>query len=401
MVVTGVGVLSPFGVGVEAFWAGLLAGRSGISEIGSFDTSEYEVKRAGVLQGFDPLAFMDAETVRVAGRAAQFAIAAARMALDDARLDVAALEPSRAGVCLGTTVAEIAEIEAATEQAFREGPEAVAPALYARCAASTIPAHVAAEFGLGGPNMLIPTACAAGNYALGYARDLIRAGRADVMLAGGADPLSQIAFTGFHKLNSMAPDVPRPFSLGRKGMMVSEGAGVLVLEAYDAAVARGATIYAEVLGYGLACDAHHMTAPHPEGTGALAAMSQALGDAGLEAGQVDYINAHGTGTPANDKAETRAVKRLLGERAPRVPISSIKSMLGHTMGAASALEAIACVLAIRDGMIPPTANYEAADPDCDLDYVPNTARAAELSVVMSNSYAFGGNDASVLFGRVR
>lgn len=400
IVITGLGVISPLGIGHDVFWEGLLAGRSGISELTSFDTSEYAIKRGGEVRGFDPQRYMAAATAERLGRGAQFAVAAARMALEDARLAAEDLPRDRVGVCLGTTVAESQAVEQCTEIGFREGLAAVEPGLFRQCPGYNMPASVAAEFGLGGPNMLLPTACAAGNYAIGYAFDLLRRGRAEIMLAGGVDPFSQNAFTGFHKLNSMAKDVPRPYSAGREGMMVSEGAGLLVLESLERASERHATIYAEILGYGLSCDAHHMTAPHPEGRGALRAMEQAIQRAGLAPEDLDYINGHGTGTLLNDRIETQAVKRLLGERAYQVPISSIKSMLGHTLGAASALEAITCALAVKHGIIPPTANYQAPDPDCDLDYVPHVARQAPLRVVMSNAYAFGGNNAALIIGRV-
>jgi 3-oxoacyl-[acyl-carrier-protein] synthase II len=400
VVITGLGAISPLGTGAERLWAGLLAGESGIREIQAFDTQPYSVHRGGVVPEFDPLDYMSPEIAARAGQASRYAIAATRLALDDARLDLTAYAPDRVGVCLGTTSAEIAAIEEATVIAHKAGPEAVPATLWAQVPASQIPGFVAAAFGFSGPNTLVPTACAAGNYALGFALDQIRSGRVDMMIAGGVDPFSQIAFTGFHKLASMAPDVPRPFSADREGMMVGEGAGVLVLETLDAARARGATIYAEVLGYGLSCDAHHMTAPHPEGRGAYDAMSRALAHAGVGASAVDYISAHGTGTPTNDKIETLAVQRLFGDRATQVPISSIKSMLGHTMGAASALEAIACVLAIRDGRLPPTANFRVPDPECAVDCVPNVARQAPVAVALSNAYAFGGNNAVIVLSRV-
>lgn len=400
VVVTGLGVVSPLGIGKDAFWQGLVAGQSGIREISAFDTSEYSITRGGEVVGFDPRVFMSEGTAQRVGRASQYAIAAARMALEDAAVDLQALDRSRAGVSLGTTMGEIQAIEKITALLHSGGARAVPASLLAQFPVYHISANVAGEFEFSGPNLMLPTACAAGNYAIGYALDLLRSGRADAMIAGGVDPLSQIAFTGFHKLNSMARDCPRPFSKDREGMMVSEGAGVLVLETEEHAARRSARIYAELLDYGLSCDAHHMTAPHPEGQGALRAMQSALSRAGLPPERLDYINAHGTGTPANDKVETLAIKRLLGDRAHAVPVTSIKSMLGHTMGAASALEAIACVLIVQQGLIPPTANYQEPDPDCDLDYVPNTARWAEVRVAMSNSYAFGGNNASLIVSQV-
>lgn len=401
VVVTGMGAVSPLGVGVPTLWEGLLAGRSGISAITAFDTSAYEVHRGGVIPDFDGARGLDPASADDIGQAARLAIAATREALADSGL-AGHYAPEDVGVCLGTTNAEIQAIEAMTSAGHDAGagPDVAAPTVRRQCPASHIPGQVAAEFGFGGPNSLVPTACAAGNYAIGHGYDMIRQGRARAMVVGGVDPYSQVAFTGFHKLACMASDVPRPFAADRPGMMVGEGAGVLVLETLESAQKRGAPIYAEVLGYGLSCDAHHMTAPHPEGRGAVDAMTRALQASGLAPETVGYVSAHGTGTATNDRIETQAIKQVFGE-ATRVPVSSIKSMLGHTMGAASALEAIACVLAIRDGMVPPTANLNAPDPECDLDCVPNTAREARVDVALSNAYAFGGNNAALLVGRVK
>jgi 3-oxoacyl-[acyl-carrier-protein] synthase II len=246
---------------------------------------------------------------------------------------------------------------------------------------------------------MIPTACAAGNYAIGYGFDMIRTGRADVMLSGGADAFSRITYMGFSRLGAIAPERCQPFDRMRKGMVPGEGAAVLVLESLEGARARGATIYAEVLGYGVSCDSHHMTAAHPQGDGAIRAMAAALKESGVSRDDVDYISAHGTGTPTNDRVESLAVRSFFGERASRIPMSSIKSMVGHTMGAASAIEAAACSLAIHTGWAPPTMNYETPDPECDLDYVPNRARKVDPRVVLNNAYAFGGNNASLCLAR--
>jgi 3-oxoacyl-[acyl-carrier-protein] synthase II len=258
-----------------------------------------------------------------------------------------------------------------------------------------IAAHLASELGFRGPNLVIPTACAAGNYAISHALDTLRFEGADIMLAGGSDAFSRITYTGFARLGAIAPERVQPFDKNRKGMVPGEGAAVLVLEPLARAAARGARIYAEVAGYGLTCDAHHMTAP--QGDGAARAMQMAMADAGITPADVGYISAHGTGTAVNDRVETAAVKQAFGDAAYRVPMSSIKSMLGHTMGAASAIEAAACLLAIRDDRLPPTMNLETPDPDCDLDYVPNEARSQTVNVAMNNAYAFGGNNASVIF----
>jgi 3-oxoacyl-[acyl-carrier-protein] synthase II len=250
-----------------------------------------------------------------------------------------------------------------------------------------------------GPCMMIPTACAAGNYAIGYGFDLLRTGRADVVVAGGADAFSRITYMGFARLGAIAPERCQPFDKNRKGMVPGEGAAILVLESIDAAIARGATVYAEVLGYGVSCDSHHMTAAHPQGDGAIRAMEGAMREAGVGIEDIDYISAHGTGTPTNDRVETIAARTLFAGRAMSVPMSSIKSMMGHTMGAASAIEASACSLALQTGWIPPTINYETPDPECDLDYVPNQARKTDPRVILNNAYAFGGNNASLCLRR--
>lgn len=398
VVVTGLGAVSPFGLGVPALWAGLSAGASAIGPLTAFDSSEYGVQRAGEVPAFDPVALLGAPLAERLGRGAQLAVLAAREAWGQAGL-AGAYAPEAVGVALGTTSGEFGEVEAVLRAAHQAGQEAdLAGAWHpslAKAAAHQGPAMVAADLGLGGPNALLPAACAAGNYALGHGFDLIRQGRVAAMLVGGSDALAEVTYAGFHKLNSMAPDVPRPFSADRQGMMVAEGSGVLVLESLEGAQARGATILAEVVGYGLSCDAHHITSPHPEARGAIAAMRAALAQAGQGPEAVGYVSAHGTGTEANDKVEALAMQALFGE-GTRVPISSIKSMLGHAMGAASALEAIACVQALQEGLLPPTANHREADPACPVDCVPNAARPAPgLKLVLSNAYAFGGNNAVV------
>jgi 3-oxoacyl-[acyl-carrier-protein] synthase II len=328
------------------------------------------------------------------------AVAAARLALDDAGLAEDGPDAERAGVAMGTTSGEPLEVERFDDALLGGAREAIDGALVTRYPCHRIPGQVAAELGWAGVNVMLPNACAAGNYAVAFARDALATGRADVMLAGGADAFSRITYTGFARLGAITTDRCAPFDRERKGMVPGEGAGVLVLEPLDAARARGARVYAEVAGYGLSCDAHHMTASHPEGDGPARAMTQALADAGLAAADVDYISAHGTGTPTNDRLETLAVKRAFGDAAARVPMSSVKSMLGHTMGAASALEAAVCCLTIAEGWIPPTINYETPDPECDLDYVANRARQTPVRVAMNNAYAFGGANASVLFAAV-
>ncbi|HEV8239634.1 MAG TPA: beta-ketoacyl-[acyl-carrier-protein] synthase family protein [Thermoanaerobaculia bacterium] len=395
--VTGIGVVTPLGVGRETFWRALLAGESGIAPVTSFDTSRFKVHLGAEVRGFDAAPWCRKLRPEELGRASQMAVAAARMALADAGLAPETLDPERTGVAMGTTSGEPLEIEQFNDTFFGAGRDALDGALATRYPCHRIPGQVAAELGFAGVNVMLPNACAAGNYAVAFARDALRGGRADVMLAGGADSFSRITYTGFARLGAITTDCCAPFDGERKGMVPGEGAGVLVLETLEGARARGARIYAEVVGYGLSCDAHHMTASHPEGEGPARAMAQALADAGLAPEDVDYISAHGTGTPTNDKLETLAVKRAFGDVAKRVPMSSVKSMLGHTMGAASALEAAVCCLAIADGRVPPTINYRHPDPECDLDYVPNEAREVPVRVAMNNAYAFGGANASVLF----
>jgi 3-oxoacyl-[acyl-carrier-protein] synthase II len=395
VVVTGLGVVTSVGVGVDAFWSAILTGRSGIGPVESFDSSRYAVHVGGEVKTFDPSQHVQRLDPKSMARASHLAIAAARLALADARVDPASLDPVTCGVSLGTTSGEPTMIEWFNDHEISGARDRIGGEFIGRYPCHVLAAHVASEFGFSGPNVVIPTACAAGNYALANAVDNIRNDDAEVMLAGGSDAFSRITYTGFARLGAIAPERCQPFDKNRKGMIPGEGAAVLVLERLDRARARGARVYAELVGYGLTCDAHHMTAP--QGDGAARAMQLAMADAGITPETVGYISAHGTGTAVNDRIETLAVKQAFGDLAPKVPMSSIKSMLGHTMGAASAIEAAACVLAVRDDKLPPTINYETADPECDLDYVPNAARSSTVEVAMNNAYAFGGNNASVLF----
>jgi 3-oxoacyl-[acyl-carrier-protein] synthase II len=396
IVVTGIGVVTSVGTGREQFWENLLAGRCGISVVESFDTAAYGVHRGAEVKDFDASRYLRKLDASRMGRASQFAAAAARLALEDAGVEPESLDPLRAGVSMGTTSGEPREIERFDDAYVAKGLEKVGAEFIGRYPCHLISAHVAEELGFAGINMMIPTACAAGNYAIAHAFDVLRAGRADLMLAGGSDAFSRITYTGFARLGAVAPERCQPFDRNRKGMIPGEGAGLLVLETLKRALARGACVYAEVAGYGLSCDAHHMTAAHPEGDGAARAMRRALEESGTRPEEVSYISAHGTGTPTNDRLETIAVKRLFKEHAYRVPVSSAKSMLGHTMGAASAIEAAVCALAVHTDRVPPTINLEEPDPECDLDYVPNRAREHTVSVAMNNAYAFGGNNASLV-----
>jgi len=393
-VVTGLGLVTPVGIGRDEVWEGLLAGRSGIAPVESFDTGAFSVHLGAEVRGFDAAPYVRTLDPAALGRASQLAIAAARLALEDAGLDPAAVAGERSGVVMGTTSGEPREVERFNDRHVAGETDRIGAEFISLYPCHMIAAHVARELGLCGVNLMIPTACAAGNYAIAHAVDVLRAGRADLMLAGGADAFSRITYTGFARLGAIAPERCQPFDRNRKGMVPGEGAALLVLEPMERALARGARIYAELAGYGLSCDAHHMTAAHPEGSGAARAMERALAEAGAAPSEVCYISAHGTGTPTNDRLESLAVRRVFGAAAPRTPMSSIKSMLGHTMGAASAIEAAVCALAVANDRIPPTINLE--DPEDDLDYVPNTAREHRVTLAMNNAYAFGGNNASVI-----
>ena len=400
--VTGLGLVTPIGAGREEVWTGLLAGRSGFAPVESFDTRAFNVHLGAEVRGFQPDPYVRRLDPAALGRASKLAIAAARMAIEDAGIDLGGgspgWDPERAGIAMGTTSGEPMEVEKLDDRYLAGELDRVGPEFLRLYPCHVIAAHVARELGFAGVNTMIPAACAAGNYALAHALDVLRAGRADVMLAGGADAFSRITYTGFSRLGAIAPERCQPFDRNRKGMIPGEGAAVLVLEPFERARARGARIYAELAGYGLSCDAHHMTAAHPEGDGAARAMQRALADAGAAPEEVSYISAHGTGTPTNDRLEIVAVKRVFGEAAPRIPMSSIKSMIGHTMGAASAIEAAVCALAVAEDRVPPTMNLE--EPEDGLDFVPNRAREVGVRLAMNNAYAFGGNNASVIFRKV-
>jgi 3-oxoacyl-[acyl-carrier-protein] synthase II len=401
VVVTGLGVVSPIGTGADAFWNAACKGVNGIAPITTFDTAGFRTSVGGEVKGFSPEAYLSPDQISSMGRSSQLAASAAKMALAQADIDITQQDPYRVGVSLGTTMGEPQVLEQGIEMIYRarnsaSGLPADLPAKYP---CGVISANVARSIGACGPVIMIPTACAAGNYAIGYAFDLISTGDADIVVAGGSDPISKIAFTGFNRLLATAKELCRPFDKNRDGMCVGEGAGALALESLTHAMNRGATILAEVLGYGLGCDAFKMTIPDPSGSGGILALQRALDNAHLSPDQVDYISAHGTGTEENDKTETLIIKAVFGQKARSIPVSSIKSMIGHTMGAASAIEAVACVLMIDRGVVLPTINYTEPDPECDLDYVPNFARNAAIGVAVSNAYAFGGNNSTLVLGK--
>jgi 3-oxoacyl-[acyl-carrier-protein] synthase II len=390
IVVTGLGVVSSIGIGKDDFWQAAIAGKSGISPITSFDTADFPTHLGGEVKNFNAEKFISKEKIKHYGRTSQLAIAAAKLALEDAKINSGSCS-GLAGVCVGTTMAESQILEKLNYARVTQGVGAVDAGLVCSYPANTLSVNMVKELELDGPHYVIPTACAAGNYAIGYACDLLKKGLARMMLAGGADAFSRLAFIGFNRLLAIAPIKCQPFDKNRKGMMVGEGAGMIVLEILEDALKRKADIYAEVLGYGLSCDAHHMTAPYAPGIAR--AIEKALKESGIAPGEVDYINTHGTGTPANDREECLAIKKVFGEHANKLLVSSTKSMLGHTMGAASAIEAIVCCLSVKNDIISPTINHETPDPDCDLDCVPNTCRKTKIHIALNNASAFGGNNA--------
>lgn len=396
VVITGVGMITPIGSGKDVFWKSLIAGESGVDNVTCIDTSEYKVHKGCEVKNFNYSDYIKNGVLKKIGKGSQFAIAATKLALDDARIDFNKIDLERIGVSMGTTAGEIQILEKVNYIRHKEGEDNVDPDLFLMHPCNNIPANIAIEFSFKGPNTIIPTACAAGNYAIGYAYDLIKFGRVDLMVSGGSDPFSKVAYTGFARLGAIAPEICQPFDKNRKGMMVGEGAGMLLLESLEHAQKRGANIYAEIIGYGLSCDAYHITIPHPDGEGVVSAMKKALQSANLKPEDAQYISAHGTGTPSNDKAETISIKKVFGDKPKNLAISSIKSMIGHTMGAASAIEAITCALAVQNDIIPPTINYEVPDPECDLDYVPNVMRKQKVNIALNNAHAFGGNNSCLV-----
>lgn len=393
VVVTGLGVASSAGMGRDEFWKAVINGKSGITKVDSFDTSEFRCHYAGEIKNFRPEDFIARRKVQFFGRTSQLAISAAVLALEDAGLSPRDINKKRAGVIIGTTMGE-KPLEESIDVLFMAGADNMSKTKILQSSANNIPANVSNYFKLQGPNYLIPTACAAGNYAIGYGFDLIRKGDLDYAVAGGADAFSKLAFSGFHRIYAMSPEKCQPFDKNRKGMLVGEGAGILILESLESALERNSGIYAEIAGYGLSCDAYHMTASQVDGIEK--AIRKALKEADIKEEEVDYINAHGTGTQGNDKNECAAIKRVFKGKFKTVPVSSIKSMLGHPMGAASAIEALTCCLAVKENIIPPTINFENTDPNCDIDCVPNKARVKKVNIALNNGFAFGGNNSCLV-----
>lgn len=394
VVVTGLGVISSIGIGWEEFWKNLIAGKSGISKISSFDTSQYERHFGGEIKNFDATKFMSERKAKRMGRASQLAVAASKLAIKDAQLDLKNIDRNMMGVCIGTTMGESSILEVINKALVEKELDKIRSKMILEYPTNTISANIANEFKLKRNNVMFSTACSAGNYSIGYAFDQIRTHKADLMIAGGVDALSRIAFTGFNRLYAVAHEKCQPFDKNRQGMLIGEGAGILMLESLDGALKRKTRIYAEIGGYHLSCDGTHMTQPSVKGI--TNCLIKALELSKLAPKEVDYISAHGTGTAINDLVESQAINNVFSSRRKRVPISSIKSMLGHTMGAASAIEALSCCLSIQQSIVPPTINFETIDPGCDIDCVPNISRKISLKTVLNNSYAFGGNNVSLI-----
>ena len=408
VVVTGLGVVSPVGCGVEPFWQGLASGRNGIARIDRFDSTDYVVQSAGQVRDLNADDYVAPKEQRRMDRFSIYAVSAASMALRDSGVDLGALDPARGGVMVTSGFGGLESVEAENLTMFEKGPRRVSPLSIPSMIVNMPSGQIAIQHQLKGPNLAVVTACASSLHAIGLAARLIRYGDADLMIAGGSEAaLTKLGIASFAAMRALSTrnDSPetacRPFDRDRDGFVMGEGAGVLVLEEYEAAKRRGARIYAEVAGFGMSADANHITAPCEDGDGARRAMCLALSDAKLNPEDVGYVNAHGTSTPLNDKIETLAIKRAFGEvQARRLMVSSTKSMTGHMLGAAGGVESIACVKALETGVVPPTINYLTPDPECDLDYVPNTAREVRFRAVLNNAFGFGGHNGCIAFTRV-
>jgi len=404
VVLTGLGALTPIGNTVDEFWSALLQGRSGVGPITKFDATDYPTRIAGEIKNFDPLAFVDKKDARRLDPFLQYAMACAVMAVQDAALDTEKVDGTRFGVLIGSGIGGISTLLDTHKTLLDKGPDRVSPFFIPMMIINMASGLVSMRFGAKGPNSAVVTACATGNHAIGESFKIIQRDDADVMIAGGSEAIViPLTIAGFCSMKAMSTrnDDPtkamRPFDANRDGFVCGEGAGLVILESLDHARARDARIYAEIVGYGQTSDAHHLTAPDPEGDGAARAMAAALRDGGLDVSAIGYINAHGTSTPYNDKFETLAIKRVFGDHARRLAVSSTKSMTGHMLGAAGGVEAIATALALHHGVLPPTINYETLDPECDLDYVPNQARKHDVEAALSNAFGFGGTNATLAF----
>ncbi|HOQ08181.1 MAG TPA: beta-ketoacyl-ACP synthase II [Clostridiales bacterium] len=403
VVITGMGVIHSLGFSLDSFWDSIRNGRNGISLITKFDTTDFDAKVAAEIRGFEPTDFIDKKEARRMDTFTQYALAAAKMAFEMSGLDMTKEDSFRAGAIVASGIGGISTLEDQHQVMLTKGAGRISPFFITSMIANMAAARIAIEYNLRGFNECVVTACASGNNAIGDAFKVIQRGDADIMVTGGAEAsITPLSFAGFcaNKALSTNPDPAtacRPFDKDRDGFIMGEGAGILILEEYEHAMRRGAEILGEIVGYGCTCDAYHITAPDPEGEGGIKSMQLALNDAGILPGDIDYINAHGTSTPINDPFETRVIKNVFGEHAYKLAVSSTKSMTGHLLGAAGAIEAIITVMALKDGIIPPTINLVNPDPECDLDYVPNNARKSDIRYALSNALGFGGHNSALIF----
>lgn len=407
VVVTGIGAVSPLGTGNAKNWDALVAGRSGVDLITRFDTTDLSVKIAGEVKDFNPEDFIEKKEVKKMDLFIQYALAAAHFAMEDSGLQITEENAERVGVLVGAGLGGLPTIEKYHAAMLEGGYKKISPFFIPMLIINLAPGHISIKYGAKGPNLSSVSACATGTHSIGDAYHMIKRGDADAMIAGGTEStVTPLGIGGFAVMKALSTrnDDPkgasRPFEKGRDGFVLAEGAGILILEEYEAAKKRGAKIYAEIVGYGLSGDAYHLTAPAPEGEGAARCIKMALNNAGVNPEQVDYINAHGTSTPFNDYFETLAVKKVFGDHAKKLMVSSTKSMTGHLLGAAGGVEAVFSLMAMDKGVVPPTINYQEQDPECDLDYVPNTARDAKITYAMSNNFGFGGTNATLLFKKI-
>lgn len=407
VVVTGMGVISALGHNVDDFWSNILAGRSGVDRVTLFEAKDYACQIGAEVRGWDPAQHMDPKEVRRNDRYTHFGFCAAKQAVADAQLDMTKEDADRVGVIIGSGIGGMWTIEQQHKNLMERGPRKVSPFMIPALISNMASGLVAIELGARGPNFCVVSACATATHAIGESLRMIRGGEADVMVCGGAEAaITPLAYAGFCSMKAMSTNndnpqkASRPFDAQRDGFIMGEGAGILVLESLEHALARGARIYCELSGYAATCDAFHITQPDPDGKGLSLAMSRALNDARLRPEEIDYINAHGTSTPYNDKFETLAIKKVFGDHARKVMISSTKSMTGHLLGAAGGIEAVVSIKTIQTGEVPPTINLENADPDCDLDYVPNVKRSASVRTVLSDNLGFGGQNAALVFRKL-
>jgi 3-oxoacyl-[acyl-carrier-protein] synthase II len=406
VVVTGVGMITPVGIGVESSWSNLIAGKSGIKKITQFDSSDFPTKIAGEVEGFNPENYIEIKEIKKMDRFIHFAVAAAQIALDDSGLKITDGNSERTGVIVGSGIGGLSTIERYHSVVLEKGPRKITPFFIPMLVINLASGQISIKFGAKGPNTAVATACASGSHAIGDAFRLIQTGEADSMIAGGTESvITPLGIGGFNAMKALStrnnePEkASRPFDVDRDGFVMGEGAGILILECLENAVSRGAKIYAEIKGYGMTADAYHITAPSPNGEGAARCMKITLKDAGINPEEVDYINAHGTSTKYGDELETSAIKTVFGEHAYKVAISSTKSMIGHLLGASGGVEAVITILSIYNDIIPPTINLDNPDPGCDLDYVPHKARKTTINYALTNSFGFGGTNACLLFNK--